>query len=97
MIEFPLQFPCGLEYRILFGSKVETNPMATRSILFSKRFTIDSGSSDLIYDAEKQISMVRVGERLEPAIDQPHRLPTNSKTHQAPTDDDPDPGIEELY
>jgi hypothetical protein len=71
--------------------------MATRSILFSKRFIIDTGSSDLTYDAEKQINMVRVGERLEPAIDQPHRLPTNSKTHQAPTDDDPDPGIEELY
>jgi hypothetical protein len=69
------------------------------SIIFSKRVTMQGAlvPTDLIYDPHAQINMVRIGEQLVPAIDQPLRLPTNSKTHQAPTDDDPDPSIEDLY
>lgn len=67
------------------------------SILFDKGQTLDLKTSDLIYDAEAQMNMVEVGGGLSPAIDQPIRLPTNSKTKQAPGDDDPDPGGERLY
>lgn len=67
------------------------------SLLFEKRRTIDLHGSDLIYDHDKQINMVSVAGELSPAIDQPMRLPTNSKTNAAPGDDDPDPGRESLY
>ena len=69
----------------------------SRSIIFNKRISVDTFPSDLLYDGEQQINMVRVGDQLLPAIDQPLRLPTNSKTQQRPTDDDPDPSIEDLY
>ena len=68
-----------------------------QSIIFSKRREIEMPPTDLIYDPQAQISLVRDGQMLIPAIDQPLRLPTNSKTHQAPADDDPDPSIEDLY
>ena len=68
-----------------------------QSLIFKKRLKMDVAPTDLIYDVHAQMSMVRIGEQLMPAIDQPLRLPTNSKTQQAPTDDDPDPSIEDLY
>ena len=69
------------------------------SIIFNKKvkMPVSLEPTDLIYDPYEQINMVRIREQLVPAIDQPLRLPTNSKTHQAPTDDDPDPSIEDLY
>lgn len=69
----------------------------TLSLLFPKRFIQPLEKSDLIYDPERQINMVRVGSGLSPAIDQPMMLPTNSKTMQAPGDDDPDADNEQLY
>lgn len=67
------------------------------SLLFGKGRTFGSETSDLVYDAEAQMSMVDVGGELTLAIDQPMRLPTNSKTFKEPRDDDPDPGGERLY
>lgn len=68
-----------------------------RSIIFQNRVSTSVLPTDLVYDAQAQLNMVRIGDQLVPAIDQPLGLPTNSKTHQAPTDDDPDPSIEDLY
>jgi hypothetical protein len=67
------------------------------SLLFPKRITVSTAESDLFYDATAQLNMVRVDGQFRPAIDQPQRLPTNSKTAQAPHDDDPDPAREDLY
>jgi hypothetical protein len=67
------------------------------SILYGKARVLNLSGSDLVYDAESQMNMVEAGGELVPAIDQPIRLPTNSKTKQEPGDDDPDPGGEHLY
>ncbi len=69
----------------------------TKSLLFDKGVTLDLETPDLIYDTAEQINMADENGRLIPAIDQPIRLPTNSKTKAAPGDDDPDPGGEHLY
>jgi hypothetical protein len=70
--------------------------MALSLLLPSKR-TIDLKTSDLIYDPQQQLNMVRVNGELRLAIDQPMRLATNSKTRQAPGDDDPDDWGDSLY
>jgi hypothetical protein len=67
------------------------------SLLFGRRKTVDLATSDLRYDPLKQMNMVTVDGEPGFAIDQPGRLPTNSKTRQAPGDDDPDVATEGLY
>lgn len=61
------------------------------------RRTVVLQASDMIYDWQAQLNMLDIDGKLTPAIDQPMRLPTNSKTRQAPGDDDPDVGRENLY
>lgn len=60
------------------------------SLIFPKRHRIALQQSDLIYDPERQINMVKAGGHLCVAIDQPMLLPTNSKTFAEPGDDDQD-------
>lgn len=67
------------------------------SLVFQTRRTVDLGASDLIYDGQAQLNMLDIDGTLTPAIDQPMRLPTNSKTRQSPGDDDPDVSRENLY
>jgi hypothetical protein len=67
------------------------------SLLLPGRRTVDLKTSDLIYDPQRQLNMVSVNGELRLAIDQPMRIATNSKTRQAPGDDDPDDGGERLY
>lgn len=67
------------------------------SLLFEHRRMVDLTTSDFIYDPQKQMNMVTVDGEPKFAIDQPGRLPTNSKTRQAPGDDDPDVARENLY
>lgn len=67
------------------------------SIIFQKRYIRALEESDLLYDPDTQVNMVRTANGLGIAIEQPMVLPTNSKTMQAPGDDDPDRDNEYLY
>jgi hypothetical protein len=67
------------------------------SLVFQTRRAVALHTSDLVYDWQAQLNMVDIEGKLMPAIDQPMRLPTNSKTRQSPGDDDPDVGRENLY
>jgi hypothetical protein len=51
----------------------------------------------MTYDSLRQMNVVMADGELQLAIDQPGRLPTQSKTRQAPGDDDPDIARESLY
>jgi hypothetical protein len=67
------------------------------SLLFGRRKTVALISGDMTYDSLKQMNVITVDGQAQLAIDQPGRLPTNSKTRQAPGDDDPDIARESLY
>ena len=67
------------------------------SILNAKRQSLQTESLPTVYDPKRQLNIVNVNGRAEPAVDQAGYLPTNSKTRAAPGDDDPDPGVEGLY
>jgi hypothetical protein len=68
-----------------------------KSILNAKRQSLRTEPLPTVYDPERQINIVYVDGRAEPAVDQPGYLPTNSKTMAAPGDDDPDRAGESLY
>ena len=68
-----------------------------KSILNAKRHSLRMEPLPSVYDPERQINIVYVDGRAEPAVDQAGYLPTNSKTMAAPGDDDPDRPGEGLY
>jgi len=66
-------------------------------MLFGRRKKVELITADMIYDSLRQMNVVMADGELQLAIDQPGRLPTQSKTRQAPGDDDPDIARENLY
>ncbi len=68
-----------------------------KSILNTKRHILQMEPLPTVYDPERQINVVYVDGRAQPAVDQAGYLPTNSKTKAAPGDDDPDPAGQGLY
>ena len=67
------------------------------SVLFGRRKKVELMAADMTYDSLRQMNVVMADGELQLAIDQPGRLPTQSKTRQAPGDDDPDIARESLY
>lgn len=67
------------------------------SILFGRTKKVELITADMIYDSFRQMNTVVADGEIQLAIDQPGRLPTQSKTRQAPGDDDPDIARESLY
>lgn len=68
-----------------------------KCILTSKRRWLRMECLPTVYDADRQINVVYIDGRAEPAVDQAGNLPTNSKTAAAPGDDDLDYAGEGLY
>ena len=67
------------------------------SLLFGRVRAVPIVPLEMIYDSQRQMNLVVADGALQLAIDQPGHLPTQSKTRQAPGDDDPDIARESLY
>lgn len=67
------------------------------SVLFGRRKKVELITADMTYDSLRQMNVVMANGEVQLAIDQPGHLPTQSKTRQAPGDDDPDIARESLY
>jgi hypothetical protein len=72
--------------------------MTTKKPIFllSKAVAVEPSGTDCRYDSDLQLNVL-ISDGITPLVDSGENLPTMSKTHAHPGDDDPDPGQDKCY